>query len=116
VVAPAVHDREPLGGVEVVVERGGERVPVTALLRGRAEDVAEALRLRGGLRERVVREVDRLAPVCAEEVDEQRLAAPLVQGLAQRDDVAERLRHLLAGESQHPVVHPQLREGVPERT
>ena len=80
-----------------------------------AEDVAEALGLRRRLLEHLVRVVDRLAPVAAEEVDEQRLAAPLVQRLAQRDDVAERLRHLLAGEPQHPVVHPEPRELVPER-
>ena len=50
----------------------------------------------------------------AEEVDEQSFAAVLLQRLAQRDDVADRLRHLLAGELEHPVVHPELGKVVAE--
>ena len=105
-----MHHRQRLRRVEVVVERGCEGLPLPAGFGLAAEDVAEALHLRGRLLERVVREVERLAPVAAEEVDEQRLAAPGVKGLAQRDDVAERLGHLLADELQHPVVHPEARE------
>src|SRR5439155_17143622 len=40
------------------------------------------------------------------EVDEQRLAAPRLDRIPKRHDVAERLRHLLAGQPEHPVVHP----------
>src|SRR6476619_5774034 len=53
--------------------------------------------------------------MAAEEIDEQGLAPMLLQRIAQRDDVADRLRHLLAGELQDPVVHPELRELVAER-
>jgi hypothetical protein len=52
----------------------------------------------------------------AEEEKEQRLAAPLVERVPQRHDVPNRLRHLLAGELEHPVVRPDLRELVTERS
>src|SRR6266511_5614016 len=48
--------------------------------------------------------------------DEHRLVPPLVEGALQRDVVAERLVHLLALEAEHPVVHPQARERMPQRT
>src|SRR5207245_4764591 len=44
------------------------------------------------------------------EVDEQGLAAPAVEHVAQRRDVADRLRHLLAVQLQESVVHPDVRE------
>ena len=75
-----------------------------------AEGVAEGLDLRRRLLHRLVGEVDRLAPVRGQEEEEHRLAAPLLEDVAQRGDVAERLRHLLAGELEHPVVHPDARE------
>src|SRR5581483_6076093 len=100
---------------EVVVERGCERSPVAAGLARAPEDVPEALRLRGRLRHRLLREVDRLAPVAGEEEDEDGLAPPRVERLAERRDVADRLRHLLAGEAEHAVVRPDPRERVPER-
>ena len=109
-VAPAVHHGQRLGGIEVVLQRCRKRSPCAHGLRPGAENVAEALSLCGRLLEHLVRVVDRLAPVAAEEVDEQRLAPPPVERLAQRDDVAEGLRHLLAGEPQHAVVHPDAGE------
>ena len=66
-------------------------------------------------RQRLVRVVDRLRPVRGHEEDEQRLAPPPVERVAHRRDVALGLGHLLAGEAEHPVVRPQLRERMPER-
>src|SRR5436190_13962798 len=65
VVPPAVHHRQRLGSVEVVLERSRERSPVAAGRRLAPEDVAEALGLRRRLFEHLVRVVDRLAPVAA---------------------------------------------------
>ena len=48
--------------------------------------------------------------------EEQRdLPSPCVEHVAKRDVVPERLRHLLAAELEHAVVHPELRELVAER-
>ena len=54
----------------------------------------------------VVREVDRLAPVRRHEEEQRDLSPPRVEHVADRDVVAERLRHLLAAELEHAVVHP----------
>src|SRR5262245_11515102 len=115
VVAPAVHHRQRLGCVEVIVERCRKGLPVAAASARATEDVAEALGLRRRLGHRLGGEVDGLAPVAAEEEDEDRLAAPLVERLADRRDVADRLRHLLPGEAEQAVVRPDLRERVAER-
>ena len=68
-----------------------------------------------GLRHRLLRVVDRLAPRRGEEEDEDRLPPPLVERLTDRRHVAGRLRHLLARELEHPVVCPDRRERMTER-
>ena len=80
------------------------------------EHLAEALGARRGRLERRVRVVERLSPVAREEEDEQRLAPPPLERRLQRHVVADRLVHLLAGEAQHPVVHPDARERPAERS
>src|SRR5262249_24950981 len=92
------------------------RIPVATRFARQAEDVAEALGLGGCLRHRLFREVDRVAPMTTEEEDQQRLAPPLVDRLADRRGVAAGLRHLLAGEAEHAVVRPHLRKRMTERT
>src|SRR3954454_18718487 len=114
---PFVKNREGFRRIEVVVQSVLEGGPVGRRKGWHIADerVPKRERLGVSLSEHPVRVVDRLAPVAAEEVDEQRLAPPFLQRLAQRDDVAARLRHLLDGEPQHPVVHPEPRKLVPER-
>ena len=46
--------------------------------------------------------------------DQQRLAAPDVEDVAERDDVTERLRHLRRVQLEHPVVHPDPSKWVVE--
>ena len=110
-----MQERQRLRRVEIVVEHRLERTPVAARLARRAKDVAKPLHLRLGLRERLVREVDRLAPVRGHEEEQDDVAPPGVEHVAQRDVVAERLRHLLAGEAEHSVLRPDARELVSER-
>src|SRR5581483_10081037 len=114
--APVVEERERLGRVEVVVEDGCEAFLLDR--RGsvrRPEELAERVDLRLRLRQRVVVEVDRIPPVRRQEEEEHDLASPCVEHVAKRAVVAERLRHLLAAEREHPVVHPDLRELVAAR-
>src|SRR4029077_1650325 len=47
--------------------------------------------------------------------EEECLAAPAVERVLERDVVAERLVHLAAAHAEHPVVHPDVREGGAER-
>ena len=104
--------------VEVVFERSDERVPPLVLERRclERERVPQRVATRSRLRHQLIREVDRLAPRRGEEEDEDRLAAPLVEHLADRPEVAERLRHLgVADRAEHPVVRPDRRERMPER-
>src|SRR5262249_52330304 len=117
VVTPLVHDRERRRSVEVVVERFRKPLPRALWSRDAraAEYFAKALRARGRCPHYIVREVERLAPVPREVEDEQRFASPDVEHLAERDDVPDRLRHLLLVELEHAVVHPDPRKGVPER-
>src|SRR3954471_18608789 len=82
----------------------------------RNERVQEAGPLRLRLLKSLLGKVHRLAPVRAEKEQQERLASPRVDRVAQRDDVADRLRHLLAGELEHPVVHPEPCKLVAERT
>ena len=114
---PFVEHGESLRGVEIVVERRLERFPANGRRRISilVDRLLEAAPLRLSGRHRLVGEVDRAAPVRGEEEQEHRLATPPVEHLLDRLDVAERLRHLLARESEHPVVHPDLRELVTER-
>ena len=58
----------------------------------------------------LVGERDRLPVVAAGEVQDERLAADLVEHLAEPADVADGLGHLRVGELQHPVVHPHAGE------
>ena len=59
------------------------------------------------LLERRVGVVHRAAVVRLREEHQQRLAPHALERVGQPLDVAERLRHLLAGEPQHAVVHPR---------
>src|SRR5207237_1348145 len=63
VVAPAVHHRQRLRRVEVVVECSLEICPAPDRLARRAKDVAERLELSSGLLERPLIEIERLAPL-----------------------------------------------------
>ena len=107
-----MEERQRVRCVEVVVEHAGELIPLRLLrlMLEPDEVVAERLSLRPCLREHRVAEVDRLAPVSRQEEEQDRLAPPLLDRVAKGDDVAERLRHLLAGQLQHPVVHPDARK------
>src|SRR5262245_59660703 len=100
-VTPGVEERERVGRVEVLVEDGGKFLLEEHLSRSVPrtfveEEVAERVRLRLRLDEHLVAELDRLPPVRAEEEEQDDLATPGVEDVAQRDVVAERLRHLLA--------------------
>ena len=113
VIAPLVHHRQRRGGVEVVLERRRELIPDPrgcGLVRA-AEDVTKALRTGRRLGHDFVVEVDGFAPEAGQMEDQQRLAAPDVEDVAERDDVAERLRHLRRVQLEHSVVHPD-----PEQT
>ena len=110
-----MEDRQCLGRVEVVVENLLELTPIGIAFGLEEEGVAERFELRTGLLDRLVGEVDRLRPVACHEEQHQRLATPAVERVADRDDVPFGLRHLLAGEAQHPVVRPDVREVVSER-
>ena len=48
-----------------------------------------------------------------DEVHDERVAAELVERVGEQADVPFGLRHLLVVEAEHPVVHPQPREGLP---
>ena len=80
------------------------------------EDLAEAFGPGGGLLERLLGEVHRLPPVRAEEHQQKGLASPLVERLVHGHDVAERLGHLLVGETEDAVVGPDPGELVVEGT
>src|SRR6266850_2511610 len=113
--APAVENREGPGRVEVVVERVGETVPgeIARSRRGDAEGPAEVVGL-GARRLHGVVGVLKRAPVMpAEEEDEDGLAPPSIERLAERDNIADGLRHLLGAELDHPVVHPGAGERAP---
>src|SRR5262249_37074156 len=84
-------------------------------LRRRTEHLAEALAARLRLTQCVLGVVDRLRPEPTQKEEQDRLLPPLVQRLADRPHVPERLRHLLADELEHAVVRPCLGELVPER-
>src|SRR5262249_61549715 len=105
---PVVEERERLRCVEVLVEHSSE-LPAPDLPRFSLpadEEVTEGLGLRARLSDHFVVEVDRLSPLCGHEVEQDGLPTPLIDRVAKRDDVAERLRHLLASQLEHPVVHP----------
>ena len=57
----------------------------------------------------------RLAPMALGEVHQQRLRAVSLERLAEPEHVANRLRHLLGVEPEHPVVHPDLRQRTARR-
>ena len=116
-VTPFVHDRERGGGVEVVVESCREAIPRSGRRRlGRgAKHVTEPVGARVCRLQRRIRVVERLSPVAGEEEDEEGLAAPAIQGVLQGDVVADGLVHLLAGEPEHAVVHPDPRERTAQR-
>ena len=61
------------------------------------------------------RERQRLPVVTLVEEPDQRVAADLVEHVAEPGDVADRLGHLLLAHLEHPVVHPDLRERLPAR-
>ena len=83
-----------------------ELVPVARRPCLAAERVAQALDLHGGGGHRLLRELERLAPVAGHQEEQRDLPAPLRDHLLDRRDVADRLRHLLAREAEQAVVHP----------
>jgi hypothetical protein len=102
------------GGVEVVGERVDEALleSVGGRLRVGVEsphEIADAPHPRRRLLERRGRVLDRLAVVAAREVHDERLRPDLVERLAQQADVPDGLGHLLVGEADHAVVHPEPR-------
>src|SRR5262249_60430093 len=128
-VAQAVEDEaERLGGVQVVVHRGGElleegrEVPgerarrrlrrggVGGQLVGTGEGLVETLERTRRLLQTTRREVERRPVVRAEEEEPQGLARRAFRRLGDAEDVAQRLRHLVAAEGDHAVVHPEVRE------
>src|SRR5439155_11571204 len=78
--SPVVEQRKGVRRVEVIVEDAGERAALDLLGFGLEADevIAERLGLRARLHQDVVAEVDRLAPVGGHEVEQDRLAAPLL--------------------------------------
>ncbi len=123
------------GRVEVVVHVRGERVPrrlgarpeLRALaLRRRLAGVGDAeVQVGEGVAEpavgrlRLVQlldgELQRAAVVRREEVHQHDGRVVAVEDLAQQEDVADALGHLLALAADHAVVHPHAREGQPRR-
>ena len=101
---------ESLGRIEIVLECALEIRPDTSVLARAPEDVAKRLDLGARLLQHLVAEIHRLAPVGRHEIEEERFAAPPIEGFLKRDHVPERLRHLLAREPQHAVVHPHVRK------
>src|SRR5215471_3081002 len=117
VITPLVQHGERFRGVEVVLERSGQAIPgiLRCSDRRTSEDLAESLCAHRRRSKRLVGVLERLAPVTGHEEQQQCLAAPAVERILERNDVADRLRHLLAAEAEQPVVHPDAREPVPER-
>ena len=109
---PVVEERESFGRVEIVVEHAGERVALdfARLVLETHKVIAECLGLGARLRHHLVAEVDRLTPGPVHEEQQDGFTSPLLDRVAEGDDVAERLRHLLAGQLEQPVVHPHARE------
>ena len=56
--------------------------------------------------------VERRAVMRLQHAQAQHLSRPIGQQIADREEVAERLRHLLALELQEAVVHPDIRHAV----
>ena len=115
--AVAQQQGQRLGRVEVVGQRldelGRRARPVAAPFGGRCR--ASARSVARALLQPVDRPVDRLAVMRAQHGEAQHLAvpAPAAEGLGRQqladgDEVAERLRHLLAFHLQEAVVHPDV--------
>src|SRR5919197_101573 len=117
--SPLIEDCESSWSVEVIIERFLKFLPAgmrtSAKIEAVHERISKCSELPSSVVHRLVGEVDRLRPVPSHEEEQQRLAPPAVERLANRDDVARGLRHLRAGEAEHPVVRPDARELVPER-
>ena len=107
-----MEDGEREWGVEVVVEGGRELIPRRGARRpvDDAEGGSKVLGLPTRRLHRLVRVLDRAAVVGAQEEDENRLAAVGVERIPQRDDVPDRLRHLLLRELEQAVVSPEAGE------
>ena len=110
--------------VEVVGQRVEERLPALHRVgvglprlprRALAEEVPQPLDPRPRLLELLGAEGQRLAVVAREQVGDDRLAPVAVERLGELEDVALRLRHLLAVGLDHPVVHPDPGEGPARR-
>ena len=117
VVPPLVQHCESRRRVEVLVECVREALPgaVRRGLGGAAEHLAKSLCASSRCLQGLLRVLERLPPVPRQEEHEERLPTPAVERGLERDVVAHGLVHLLAREREHPVVHPELRERVPER-
>src|SRR5262249_37504487 len=112
-----MEDRESVWCVEVIIEGSLECLPRRgcSLWSVLVDRLSKASPLSSRLLQRLIREVDRLRPMRRHEEQQQRLAPPAIERLADGDDVPLRLRHLLAREPQHPVVRPDVRELVADR-
>ena len=106
-----MQDSHGLRGVEVVIERlDHRRRRLTVLGVGRDRiPIVERLRT---LFRTPQGPVERRAVMRLEHAQAQHLARPIGQHLADREEVAEALRHLLALELQESVVHPDIRHAV----
>src|SRR3989442_4635218 len=117
---------ERLRGIEVVVHRRVEASTEAAQrFRDRprwprvavrlAEETVEALERATCLGQPLLRELDRVAVVCAEEPETQRVGVVTLHQLADEQRVDERLGHLLGAQIHEPVVDPVVRERLSGR-
>src|SRR5580704_2402132 len=116
---PLEH-RERLRRIEVIIHARAEaRTRRTRLHRRRWEPPqrrVDARQRRVRVLELLERVIDRPAVVAREEEEAQHLRmAQRLQHFAQREEVAERFRHLLVVNVDEAVVHPQVDELVPGR-
>ena len=107
-VLQAVHLGDRLRRVEVVEQRieHARRRPRIGLGGSRIEKARQRLL---GLFQPLHRPVDRLPVMAAEHREPHHIARPVRQHLADDDEVAEALAHLLAFDLQEAVVHPEIR-------
>src|SRR4051794_18026424 len=102
--------------IEIIAQRLDDfpaRDPAIAELAADAvTDLAPALERRARLFQALLGPSDRLAIVRTEHVESYHLARPVLQQIVDRDEVAERLAHLLAFDLQEAVMQPEARHQV----
>jgi hypothetical protein len=118
---------EGLRRVEVVIHGGlephAEVLQILAHCRGRrriafkglgvVHKPGEALEGTRAVPHALLREVDRMPIVSAEDKESESVGSEALDELSDREDVAQRFRHLLDPEVDHPVVEPVPRERAP---